>query len=328
MEAFEYANPAKKEQVVELLAGEWGTTAVLAGGTDLLSLMKDTVETPSRLVSLSSVKELGGISLDGSGLRLGALATLEELLEHEQVRKDYPALTQAAEGVTSPQIRSRGTVGGDLCQRPRCWYYRAGFGLLAKGEDGKPLVPGGDNRYHAILGNRGPAYFVNPSSLAPALIALGGRVRILGANGPREVAVEQFFTSPQKDGERENVLGPNEIVTDILVPPARGVQSATYEVRQREALDWPLATASVAFTLRGGKVRTARVVLGHVAPVPWVSNEAEKALRGKNLTEATAAKAGQAAVAKAKPLGNNAYKVRLAAVAAKRALLQAAEGGA
>ncbi len=328
MEAFEYANPAKKEQVVELLAGEWGKTAVLAGGTDLLSLMKDTVEAPTRLVSLGSVEELRGISLDGSGLRLGALATLEDLLEHAQVRQEYPALTQAAEGVTSSQIRSRGTVGGDLCQRPRCWYYRGGFGLLAKGEDGKSLVPGGDNRYHAILGNRGPAYFVNPSSLAPALIALGGRVRILGANGSREVAVEQFFTSPMKDGERENVLEPNEIVTDILVPPARGVRNATYEVRQREALDWPLATASVALTLRGGKVRTARVVLGHVAPVPWVAREAERALRGKKLTEAVAAKAGQAAVAKAAPLGLNAYKVRLAAVAAKRALLQAVEGGA
>ncbi len=328
MEAFEYANPAKKEQVVELLAGEWGKTAVLAGGTDLLSLMKDTVEAPTRLVSLGSVEELRGISLDGSGLRLGALATLEEMLEHAQVRQEYPALTQAAEGVTSSQIRSRGTVGGDLCQRPRCWYYRGGFGLLAKGEDGKSLVPGGDNRYHAILGNRGPAYFVNPSSLAPALIALGGRVRILGANGSREVAVEQFFTSPMKDGERENVLQSNEIVTDILVPPARGVRNATYEVRQREALDWPLVTASVALTLRGGKVLTARVVLGHVAPVPWVAREAERALRGKKLTDAVAAKAGQAAVAKAAPLGLNAYKVRLAAVAAKRALLQAAEGGA
>ncbi len=328
MEAFEYANPAKKEQVVELLAGEWGKTAVLAGGTDLLSLMKDTVETPARVVSLGSVKELQGISYSkSSGLRLGALATLEELLEHAQVRQEYPALTQAVEGVTSSQIRSRGTVGGDLCQRPRCWYYRGGFGLLAKGEDGKSLVPGGDNRYHAILGNRGPAYFVNPSSLAPALIALGGRVRILGANGSREVAVEQFFTSPMKDGERENVLEPNEIVTDILVPPARRVRNATYEVRQREALDWPLATASVAFTLRGGKVRTARVVLGHVAPVPWVSREAEGALRGKKLTDAVAAEAGQAAVAMAAPLGLNAYKVRLAAVAAKRALLQAAEGG-
>ena len=131
-----------------------------------------------------------------------------------------------------------------------------------------------------------------------------------------------------KDGDRENVLQSNEIITDILVPPARRVRNATYEVRQREALDWPLATASVALTLRGGKVRTARVVLGHVAPVPWVSREAEGALRGKKLTDAVAAKAGQAAVAMAAPLGLNAYKVRLAAVAAKRALLQAAEGGA
>ncbi len=158
MESFEYASPGKKEDVVKLLGTKWGETAVLAGGTDLLSLMKDYVESPKRVVSLNGVDELRGVSFDATrGLRLGALATLDDLVIHPQVQEEYPALVQAAEGVSSPQVRGRGTVGGDLCQRPRCWYYRGGFGLLAKGEDGRPLVPGGENQYHAIVGYRGPA---------------------------------------------------------------------------------------------------------------------------------------------------------------------------
>jgi xanthine dehydrogenase YagS FAD-binding subunit len=329
MEAFEYAGPSTKEEAVQLLAAEWGETAILAGGTDLLSLMKDYVETPKRVVGLRGVKELREVSYDASqGLRLGALVTLDELLDHPQVQKEYPALIQAAQGVTSAQIRSQGTVGGDLCQRPRCWYYRAGLGLLAKGEAGQSLVPGGDNRYHAIVSNRGPAYFVNPSSLAPALIALGARVGILGPGGSRQVRLAEFFVSPSQDGERENVLQPNEILTEIIAPPAAGLRNATYEVRQREALDWPLVTASVALDLQGGAVQSARVVLGHVAPVPWPATRAERVLvrRKPKLTEALAARAGEAAVRRATPLSGNAYKVRLAAVAVKRAILQAAEG--
>ena len=165
MEAFEYARPKSTQEAIKLLTGAEGEALALAGGTDLISLMKDGVARPKRLVSLQHVSELKGISFrSGSGLRLGAAVTLEELMENAEVREHYPALVQAAEGVSSPQVRSTGTVGGDLCQRPRCWYYRAGFGLLAVYK-GKPLVPDGDNRYHAILGNSGPAYFVSPSSL-------------------------------------------------------------------------------------------------------------------------------------------------------------------
>ena len=323
MEAFEYAHPKSKEEVVKLLEGEWGKTAVLAGGTDLLSLMKDYVETPKRVVSLSSVKELGGVSYDASsGLRLGALATLDELIENGDVRREYPGLVQAAEGVTSPQIRSRGTVGGDLCQRPRCWYYRGGFGLLARGQDGKSLVPNGDNRYHAILGNSGPAYFLNPSSLAPALVALGARVRILGPQGAGEVPLSTFFVAPRADGDHENVLKANEILTEVLVPPAGGARSATYEVRQREALDWPLAAAAVAMAIDGGVVTSARVVLGHVAPVPHEASAAADALVGKS-AEAAAEEASEAAVVGARALSRNGYKVQLAKVATRRAIHRA-----
>lgn len=328
MQAFEYVSPTSIEDAVRSLGNTWGETEVLAGGTDLLSLMKDNVSTPKRVVSLKQIKELRGIEFKaGEGLRLGAMATLDELLESPDVRQNYSALVQAVQGVSSPQIQSMGTVGGDLCQRPRCWYFRLGYGLLAR-QNGKALVPDGDNRYHAILGNSGPAYFVNASSLAPILIALGARVRIQGPKASRELALDRFFVTPTSDDQREYVLKSNEILTEISVPDPRGAKMAVYEVRQKEALDWPLAAAAVVLRTDGRTVKSARVVLGHVAPVPWPSREAEQALAGKTVSEQVAAQAGNAAVRKATPLSKNGYKVQLARVAVKRAILRAAEGGA
>jgi xanthine dehydrogenase YagS FAD-binding subunit len=327
MRAFEYASPTTKEQAVSLLADKWGETEVLAGGTDLLSLMKDDVVHPRRLVNIKTIKDLQGITPTRGGWRIGALVTIEELLANAGISRAYPALVQSAQEVTSPQIRSMGTVAGDLCQRPRCWYYRAGYGLLAKSEDGEPLVPNGDNRYHAILGNQGPAYFVNPSSLAPALIAYDAKLGVAGPGGTRDVPVEAFFRSPSSENEREYDLKPNEIVTEIRLPLPRGIRSATYEVRERQSLDWPLAAASVAIVVSGGKVTSARVVLGHVAPTPWRARDAEQVLVGKTVNEETAQAAGDAAVSGAKSLGRNTYKIRLARVAVKRALLAAAPGG-
>ena len=328
MRAFEYASPTTKEQAVELLGKNFRKAEILAGGTDLLSLMKDDVVAPRMLVNIKSIAGLDGISYSpGRGLRIGTLTTIQELLDNPTVRRSYPAIAQAAEGITSPQIRSMGTVGGDLCQRPRCWYYRAGFGLLAKDENGESLVTKGDNRYHAILGNGGPAYFVNPSSLAPALIALGATARLFGANGARDVALEKFFVTPKSEDERECDLKPNDLLTEIIVPAPGGARSATYEVRQKEALDWPLAAASVVLHMNGKQVKSARIVLGHVAPVPWPSQEAEHVLVGKAITDELADAAGAAAVAQAKSLGGNRYKIQLARVAVKRAILAAAKGG-
>jgi xanthine dehydrogenase YagS FAD-binding subunit len=330
MRAFEYANPTTKEQAVALLGNSWGDAEVLAGGTDLLSLMKDDIIHPKRLVNIKDIAELGGIKPAKMGLRIGATVTLQELIDNAQVARGYPALVDAAEGITSPQIRSRGTVGGDMTQRPRCWYYRAGFGLLGRApasEGGESLVLQGDNRYHAILGNSGPAYFVNPSSLAPALIAYGASVRVFGAKGSRDVPAEKFFVIPQNDGDREHDLKPGEIITEIIVPAATGMKSTTYEVRQKEALDWPLAAASVALKMTGGKVTAARIVMGHVAPTPWRATAAEQALTGKTVSEEVAQAAGEAAVSGAKSLGRNAYKIQLARVAVKRAILEAAKGG-
>jgi xanthine dehydrogenase YagS FAD-binding subunit len=323
MQPFEYANPTTVKEAVGQLGTAWGEADVLAGGTDLISMMKDYIATPKRVVNIKNIKELGGIKSSKGELRIGATVTLDELMENAEVRKSFPALADAARGVSSPQIRNMGTVGGDLCQRPRCWYYRGGFGLLAKDANGKALVPDGENKYHAILGNGGPAYFVSPSSLGPALIALGAKIKLVSASGTREVTADKFFVTPTNDTTRETALMPNELLTEILVPHG-STKNATYEVRQKEALDWPLAAASVALTMSGNTISSARVVLGAVAPTPWAATAAEKALAGKTLNAQVAEEAGKAAVADAKPLSQNAYKVTLARVAVKRALLQAA----
>jgi len=321
MQPFEYANPTTLQEALGMLGNKWGETGVLAGGTDLISLMKDYLETPRRLVNIKRIKELGGIQNGKTGLRIGSTVTIEELLDHAEVRKNFPALAEAARGVSSPQIRNMGTVGGDLCQRPRCWYFRQGFGLLAM-KDGKSLVPDGENRYHAILGNGGPAYFVSASSFGPALVATGAKVRLAAASGHREVAAAKFFVTPQNENSREIALLPNEILTEIIVPHD-GTKNATYEVRQKQALDWPLAAASVALKMKGSTVSSAKIVLGHVAPTPWEATEAAKVLDGKAVTAESAEEAAKAALADARPLNGNAYKVQLARVAVKRALLEA-----
>jgi xanthine dehydrogenase YagS FAD-binding subunit len=327
MKAFEYASPTTKEQAVTLLGAQWGETEILAGGTDLLSLMKDYLSTPKRVVNIKEIKEFQGIRSTPAGLRLGSLVTFEELLDHPAVKKEYTALAEAADGVRSQQIRNLGTIGGDLCQRPRCWYFRSGFGYFPKGDGGEDLIAQGENRYHAVLGNSGPAYFVNPSSLAPALIALNAKIRLFSSKGWREVAAEQFFVIPKNESEREYVMKSDEILGEIVVPPAKGLRSATYEVRQKEALDWPLAAAAVALKVNGKTVQEGRLVLGHVAPIPWRCLEAEKALAGQSGEESASA-AAKVALKDAKPLSQNGYKVQLARVALKRAILQATQGGA
>ena len=321
MQGFEYANPSTLQEALSSLGSNWDDAHVLAGGTDQISLMKDYVHTPKRVVNIKSVKELHGVSKTAQGLRIGAAVTFDELSSNPMVRSEYPSILTAVMGVTSPQIRNMGTAGGDLCQRPRCWYFRNGYGVLAL-MDGKSLVPNGENRYHAIFGG-GPAYFVSASSLGPALVALGAKVKIASAKGSRTVDVEKFFVAPGNPNAREVDLQPNEILTEILIPSA-GRKNATYEVRQKEALDWPLATASVALDMSGGSVRGGRIVLGHVAPTPWVATQAEKALAGQSISADTAAQIAEAAVAGAAPLSQNAYKVTLAKVAVKRALLAAA----
>lgn len=326
MRAFSYASPTKKEEVAPLLGKNWGEVEILAGGTDLLSLMKDDITRPRRLVNIKQVAGIHAISNEAGALHMGALVTLDQISSASDVQHRFPMLAAAVGEAASPQIRNLATIGGNLCQRPRCWYFRTGHGLLAQDKNGKSLALEGDNRYHAILGNEGPAYFVSPSTVAPVLIAYGARVRILGPRGAREVPLEKFFVTPKSESQREHDLQPNEFITDVIVPPASGVRAAHYEIRQKEAFDWPYATAAVVLKMNGSTIQSARVVMGHVAPIPWLSAEASQALQGKAITQATADQAAQAAVSRAKSLGHNTAKIHLARVAVKRAILAA--GGA
>ncbi len=329
MRPFEYTSPTTYDHAAGLLDKSWGRTAILAGGTDLLSLMKDEVEQPARLVNIKEVNDRAlmphAIMNVRGGVAIGGLRTIQEVADAAGIRKAYPALAEACDNAASPQIRYVATIAGNLCQRPRCWYFRNGFGLLAM-KDGKSLVDEGDNRYHAIFGNDGPAKFVSPSSIAPVLIAYGATITIAGER-TRQLPLEKFFVIPKAEDEREHALAPNEVVAQILLPPAAGVHAASYEVRQKDAFDWPLASAAVALTMTGSNVKSARVVLGHVAPIPWVSEEAAQALVGKPINDDTAGAAALAAIRQARPLSRNGYKIQLVRVAVKRAILKAAKGG-
>jgi xanthine dehydrogenase YagS FAD-binding subunit len=333
MRAFEYASPATTEQAVALLGATWGQAEVLAGGTDLLSLMKDDVVHPKRLVNIKQIKEMSGVTAAPKGLRIGALTTLGELADNVNVVKDYPALAEAINDAASPQIRNMATIGGNLCQRPRCWYFRGGFGLLPKSESGKDLVTDGENRYHAILGNDGPAKFVSPSSIAPVLMAYGAVLRLIGPHGVREQALERFYVIPKTEAEREHDLRPNEILAELILPPPRELKVAHYEIRQKQAFDWPLAVAAVGLNMKGSALFGSRLVLGYVAPIPWRSGDGEVALNNAarihgGISEEVARAAAEGALQNAKPLSRNGYKVQLAKVAVRRAIMKAASGGA
>jgi xanthine dehydrogenase YagS FAD-binding subunit len=325
MNSFEYASPRTESEAVELLADHDGNTAVLAGGTDLFNLLRADLISPARVVDIKNISSMQGVSLVSGGVMIGALTTLEEVLVHPLLAS-YKSLLQVADAVHSIQIQSMGTLGGDLCLQPNCWYYRNGYGLLGAVE-GQSLVTEGRNQFHAVIGNQGPAKFVSASRFAPALIAWGAKARIVGP-GPEDVALlplEYFFVSPKNASQGVTVLRPGQLLSHILLPEAtEQFASASYEVLQLEGLDWPLASAGVVLESSGGIVRDARIVLGHVAPTPWVSYDAADVVINRETTPATAHAAGDAAVARATPLSENDYKVQIARTAVKRALLRAA----
>ena len=320
MKAFAYVNATtEKDALAALSKAERGRTLPMAGGMDLLGLAKDYIVTPETIVSIRNLDQT--IAAVDGGLRVGAATKIVDLVEHAQARKMYPALIAAAAEVGTPQIRNVGTVGGNIMQRPRCWYFRnEEFHCLKKGGS-RCFAVEGENQYHAIFGD-GPCHIVHPSSLAVPVLAYGGRFRVAGPNGAREIDAGQFFQMPNQNLYGESVLQPEEIVTHIVLP-APGQRSATYEVRFKQSHDWPLAAASVNLIMSGPTVKSARVVMGAVAPIPWRAQAAERVLAGKAITEAIAAEAANAAVAGARPMSGNAYKIQIAKTAVKRAILAA-----
>ncbi|QDU37830.1 Carbon monoxide dehydrogenase medium chain [Maioricimonas rarisocia] len=323
MNDFEYAAPRTEAEAVTLLGEQEGNAAVLAAGTDLVSLMQQGVVRPGRVVDISGIDSLKGVEVTPEGVQIGALTTMEEILD-SPVLADYPALGDVAEGIRAIQIQQNGTLGGDLCHLPNCWYFRKGYGLLAT-ENGRSLAAEGDNRYHAIFGNQGAAKFVNASRFAPSLIAWHAEVRVVGPDEESEqwLPLEQFYRTPKLERQGTNILAPGQFISHIRLPNSGTKLSACYEVLELEGLDWPLSSCAVTLSMEAGIVREACIVLGQVAPVPWVSYIASSVVRGQPLTPETAARAGEAAVSEATPLWNNEYKVQLARASVKRALLKA-----
>jgi xanthine dehydrogenase YagS FAD-binding subunit len=320
LKAFAYVNATGEQDAIAALSSERGRFLPLAGGMDLLALVKDFIVSPERLINIKNLDQT--IVADAGGLRIGAAVKLADLADHAAVRRQYPALATAAESVGTPQIRNMGTAGGNIMQRPRCWYFRnEEFHCLKKGGS-RCFAVEGENQYHAIFGD-GPCHIVHPSSLAVPAIAYGARFRVAGPNGAREVDAGEFFQLPNANLYGETVLQPNELLTHILLPPP-GQRSASYEVRFKQSHDWPLALASVNLTMDGETVRAARIVLGAVAPIPWRTPAAERLLVGKSITEGLAADAATTALAGAKPLSGNAYKIQIAKTAVRRAILKAA----
>ncbi len=294
-----------------------------AGGVDLLDRMKEGYDSPKVVVSISAVPGLARIDV-GPPAKLGALATLAAIAADAGVRKHYPALAEAASGAATPQIRNMATLGGNLCQRPRCWYYRLEeFDCRKKG--GKDcFAKEGENRYLAIFDTDLLCCCVHPSAAGTALTAYGASLEIVSTKGKRTLPIEKFFYRPTEDATRENNLVAGDVVESISLPaPAAGARSVYRKLKEKESFDWPLVEVAVALTLSGGVVRDARVVFGAVAPTPIRSREAEAVLNGGAPGAELARRAAEAAVAGAKPLSQSGYKVRLAKVELERALREA-----
>ena len=308
IQEFTYIRAKSIKDALTHLSGEGAK--ILSGGTDLLGCMRDHVFSLKSVISINGLNDLKGIRETAEGLHIGALVTLTQIADSPAVNQHYPALAQGAASAASPQLRNQGTLGGNLCQKPRCWYYRGEFHCLRKSGD-RCFAVAGENHYHCILGGEG-CYIVHPSDTAPALIAYNATVHTVGPRGRRFIPLENFFVLPAQVITRETVLEPGEIVTEIVLPfPAQGMRSSYRKVRARSSWDFAVAGVAIAVHFKGDIVAGARIVLSGAAPIPWRSKEAEDAITGKRLDSDNARKAGAATVSNARPLAHNGYKIPL-----------------
>ena len=329
MKTLANANARNLEEAVALAQEarrEGQAVSFAGGGTDLLQLVKDkTVNRPGSgvpdvLVNLKTVSGLDEVTSGGDGVSIGGLTTLDALSRHPLIRAQFTVLAEAAESVASPQIRNVGTLAGNVCQRPWCWYYRNGFPCYkAGGNQCFSFV--GENQLHAIFGG-GPSFIVHPSDTAPALVALDARFEIVGPDGERTLSASEFFVLPSQDPEHENVLGDDEVLASVELPtPRDGVRSTYHKIMDREAWTHALVSAAVVLEMNGDVCQEAQIVLGGVAPIPWRVPEAERLLAGQRVTPELASRVGEAAVEEARPLSKNAYKVPLTRGVVERTVL-------
>ena len=312
---------------IDQALGELGNGAMVkAGGIDLLDLMKEGIVTPPKLVNIRNIEGLRGITANKDGLRLGPLSTLSEIAAHDEIQRSYAALADAAGHAATPQIRNMATLGGNITQRPRCWYFRSqDFDCKKKGGGSDDChAHEGENQYHAIMNNSTCA-MVHPSSTAVPLLAMNAHVEITSKRGKRTVAMSDFYVAPEKSLVNETALEPGDLITGIFVPaPEPGTRSAYQKYGEKESFDWPLADAGVVLVMDGSRCRKAAIVLGVAAPTPIRAEGAEAILNGKTIDEATARSAAKAAMEGATPLSKNGFKLQLFQTAIYRTVMLAA----
>jgi len=326
MKNFEWTEPQTVEQALAWLAKTSGKAVLMAGGTDIFSELKEGVVEPDLVIDLKSIPGLASIQRDEKGVRIGALTTVAAVAADAMIKRDYPGLSEAALSLATPQLRNVGTVGGNLCQRPRCWYYRDAQMVCRKKGGSQCFATKGRNKYHAIFGG-GICHIVYPSDLAPMFIALDAQVTVSSPRGERSLRLADFYALPSKNVRRENVLGPDELVREVRLPlPKKGSRSAYVKLKERETWDFALVSAAANGTVSGGGLGDVSIVLGGVAPIPWRLGKTEAALKGKKLSEAVIKEALRADLQEAKPLEENGYKLPLIEAAVSRALMSLARG--
>lgn len=323
MKPFAYVRATSVAEASRLLAAG---SAAMAGGTDLLGLMKRGIASPSRLVDLTGIDGLRGWSRErGAGLRIGALTPLVDLETSDQLARHLPIVRRALADAATLQLRNAGTVGGNLLQRNRCWYFRdEAIPCWLKGGT-RCFAAEGENEHHAIIGTARGCNRVAPSDLAPALIAHDARVTLVSARGTRSIPLAELFTDPALHSRDEHTIKRGEILTEVHVPEAGLQRRGTYlKAMERKTWSFALVSVAAAARVREGKLRDSRIVLGGVAPVPWRVAAAEAEIDGRPFGDALARRAADVLLADAAPLAQNGYKVRLAKELVRRALTQLA----
>jgi xanthine dehydrogenase YagS FAD-binding subunit len=319
MKPFEHVTVETLEQAFNYMNNAW-ETRIIAGGTDILGEMKEETETPKRLIDIKGIASLRKIEETEEGLRIGALVTLDEIEKSRIIAEKHPLLRQAVFEAASPQLRNMATIAGNICQRPRCWYYRsAQFPCLRK-RGKKCFAAGGENTYHAVFGG-GPCHIVSPSDPATALMALDAQITIAGPEGNRISSLDDFFVGPEVDPHRENTLTPGEILTEVLLPaPTRERRSLFLKARERQTFDFALASIALVLDIDGDTIGSANLVMGGVAPNPWRATEAEKLLTGTVPGDVDPKEIASAVTSKARPLKGNRYKIDLVENLVRRAI--------